>query len=274
MEQVKPKDEKQQVRQRAAAGYAYNDLDASIAVAAKMQEMQGGSCALDQLAQWLGYASTKSGTFQARISSAKQFGLVEQGGGALHVTDRAVSILSPVMPEDATNARADAFLSVELYGLIYDRYKGNTIPPRVGMRNLLMNTYGLSEEAVDKAMRVMYDSARQAGLFNGGDETRLVRPGIRTTAAAAAAVSERPPAPAAPPERSAEPQRHHSGGGGDGPPPGVHSAIVGLLRELPPPGSVWPKKGKDRFVKAFLATLDFVYQTDDENPAGAMPAGS
>lgn len=259
------------MRPRAAVTYAYNDLDASIAVAARMQEMQGGSCTLDQLAQWLDYASTKSGTFQARLSSAKQFGLVAQADGVLQVTERSKAILSPVMPEDAINARVDAFVAVELYGQIYDRYKGGTIPPRVGMRNLLVNTYKLSEEAVDKALRVMYDSAKQAGLFSGNDESRLVRPGIRpSTAQASAATAERAPAafapaPTASTTERAEPQRHGGGGGGgDGPPPGVHSAIVGLLRDLPPAGAVWSKKGKDRFVKAFLATLDFVYQTDDE----------
>lgn len=270
MEEVKvQKEDRTQQRPRAAAAYAYNDLDDSLAVAFKIQEMQGGSCTADQLAQWLGYKSTKSGTFQARISSAKQFGFVEASGGGFHVTERAISIMSPVMPEDAVAAKADAFVAVDLFGKIYDKYKGSTIPPRVGMRNLLINTYNISAESVDKAIRVMFDSAKQAGLFSGGDETRLVRPGMRPSQSAASTPAPAPAAPVAshspPPasERSEMP-RHFGGGSGEGPPPGVHSAIVGLLRELPPAGSQWPKKAKDRFVKAFLATLDFVYQTDDD----------
>ena len=59
------------------------------------------------------------------------------------------------------------------------------------------------------------------------------------------------------------PERSKGGGGSNGT-GGVHSAIVGLLRDLPPPGTEWPKRQKDRFVKAFEATLDFIYPTDDE----------
>lgn len=274
MEEVKAtkeKDDKVQQRLRAAASYAYNDLDDSLSVARRMQEMQGGSCTADQLAAWLDYKSTKSGTFQSRLSSAKQFGFVTGDNSSLLITERARSIFSPVMPEDATQAKVDAFLGVDLYGKIYERFKGTTIPPRVGLRNLLVNQYGLSADAADKAVRVMMESAAQAGMFPNGDDNRLVRPGVRASAppvppavAAAPAPPQGQPAPT--PSERPEPLVRHGGGGGDGgPPAGVHSAIVGLLRELPPAGSVWPKKSKDRFVKAFLATLDFVYQTDEED---------
>ena len=55
-----------------------------------------------------------------------------------------------------------------------------------------------------------------------------------------------------------------SGGGGDGPTV-IHPAIVGLLRELPKPGSSWAPTAKERFKAAFAATLDVIYPTEGPN---------
>lgn len=247
------------VMARASVQYPYFDLADSLAVAQAIHDQAGGACSPDQLAAYLGYKSTKSGTYQTRLSAAKQFGFVRNEDGSLVATERAMKIISPVMPEDAAAAMADAFLSVELFGKIYERYKGSTIPPKVGIRNLLtQDAFSLPEDRLDPTVRILFDSAQQAGMFPSGDQTRLVRPASKPATAPKPHHFDQPPPP---------PSDQHRGGGsggGDAGPPGVHSAIVGLLRELPASGSVWPKRSKDRFVKAFLATLDFVYQTDDE----------
>lgn len=244
---------------RANVQYPYFDLANSLEVARKMQDNAGGSCSPDQLASYLEYKSTKSGTYQTRVSAAKQFGFVRSDDGLLSVTERAMKIISPVLPEDAVSAKVDAFLNVDLFGKVYEKYKGSTIPPKVGMRNLLSQAFGVPDDRLDPTVRVLFDSAEQAGMFPNGDQSRLVRPATKAQAA-----PKPQPAEAAP---SAEPQRGGSGGGGtEGGPPGVHTAILGLLRELPPAGSAWPKRSKDRFVKAFLATLEFVYQSDEEEP--------
>lgn len=278
MEEVKPVSAPAApvVRLRAQASYAYYDFSDSLAVSKKMLEMQGGGCSPDQLAQWLDYKSTKSGTFVSRVSAARQFGLVATEDAGLVVTERARQILSPVMPEDAAAAMADAFLAVELFGKIYDKYRGTTIPPRVGMKNLFMTSaFGLSDEAADRAVRVLFESAKQTGMFSGQDETRLVRPGLARVQVAAVAETPAapPPTPAAPATNATGGHEHNkhggssggSGGGGSGVPPGVHGAIIGLLRDLPPPGADFPKKAKARFVKAFLATLDFAYPSSDDD---------
>jgi hypothetical protein len=240
---------------RALVGYPYFNLSDSLQVARKIHEEAGGACTADQLAHYLNYKSTSSGTFQTRISAAKQFGLIRtEGVGSIGVTDRAMQILSPVMPEDAVNAKADAFLAVDLFAKIYEKYRGTTIPPKVGVKNLLLTTFGILPDRADPAVRVLFESADQAGFFPSGDQSRLIRPAAKPSAARTATEDARP--------RETTPPRG-TGGGGDGP-TGVHPAIVGLLRELPAPGSHWPKKSKDRFIKAFLASLDFVYPDDDE----------
>ncbi len=249
---------------RSSVSYPYFDHDTSLEVARKIHSEAGGSCEADRLAALLGYKTTNSGTFQTRLSAAKQFGYVRADGPTLSVTDRAKQALHPVLPEDGNIAKSAAFLSVELFGQVYERFKGGTLPSKTGLKNLLEQTYGLGAERLEPAIRVLMDSAQQTGFFHNGDQTRLIKPTNHSAGAKQpdpGHASAHHPAPLAP---TPAPEHRPTPAATADPPAGVHTAIVGLLRELPPPGSSWSKRGKARFVKAFLATLDFVYPDDEE----------
>jgi hypothetical protein len=252
---------------RAMSGIAspYFDLDASIRVGEVIYTRGGGNCTQDQLAAWLEYKSIKSGTFLTRLAAAKAFGIVQASGGRITVTDRGMSIIAPVMPEDAAAAKVVAFLGVPLFARVYDQFRGKQLPPEVGLKNLFKSApYSILPDRVDPAVRVFLNSAEQAGFFSttGGDRSRLIEPAMGAPVAKSAdgandegstpAVSEKPKA----------------GGGGGGPSgggegtAGVHSAIVGLLRDLPPPGTQWEPNKKKRFLAAFQATIDHIYPED------------
>ncbi len=246
---------------RAVVSYPYFDLTKSLEVAKTIYDRAGGMCEPDQLVTLLDYKTVKSGTFITRISAARQFGLVRHDTGKIVITERAKQIISPVMPDDAQNGLIDAFLCVELFAKVYDQFRGNVLPSSDGLRNLFLNVFGITPDRVEPAMRVFINSAQQAGFFPSGDRSKLVRPisnqlgrdqkNEDTSAKPIEPASERPIGTS-----------QNSSGGGD-PPPGIHTAIVGLLRELPSPGAEWPKGSKRRFIKAFLATLDFVYPDAD-----------
>jgi len=236
----------------------YFDLDSSIKVADVVYNRGGGACTGDQLAHWLDYKSVRSGTYLTRVSAAnKHFGLVEQEGDRFVVTERAKKILAPVMPEDAITAKLEAFLAVPLFAKVFEQFRGSQIPHEPGLKNLFQNTYKLLPDRVPQAIRVLLNSAAQAGILTA-DRTRLVKPAIPTTEAKAPPVKDdQSPAP--------EKQRAFGGGGGDGPIGGVDSAIAGLLRKLPPPGP-WGVKEKARFKDAFIHTIDFLYPDEEPSP--------
>src|SRR5947207_4742151 len=97
--------------QLSGTSYPYFDFNSSLQVAVAIQERGGGIADVDGLAAWLGYTSTASGTFASRLASARYFGLIGQAkSGKIAITDRATTIISPVMPDDEVNGRADAFL--------------------------------------------------------------------------------------------------------------------------------------------------------------------
>lgn len=233
----------------------YFDLDASIKVADAIQRNGGGTCTPDQLAHWLEYAGVRSGTYLTRVSSAnKHFGLIDSQGDRLVVTERAHKIISPVMPDDAANAKIEAFLAAPLFNALYEEFRGRQLPPEIGLKNLLETKYKMVTDRAVAAVRIFFNSAQQAGILTA-DRSRLVRP---ATSAHAPAV-KKPEEPVAPPEA----ERRKSGGG-DGGSGGVHTAIVGLLRELPPPGSPWSPAKKKRFLDAFKANIDFLYPDPEE----------
>jgi hypothetical protein len=244
---------------RAGLNSPYFDLDSSIKVADMIYNRGGGSCTSDQLAAWLGYSTTRSGTYLTRVSAAnKHFGLIEQTGDRFSVTERGKTILAPVMPEDAINAKVNAFLAVPLFSKVYDNYKGGQLPPEIGLKNLFQNTFKVLPDRVSQALRIFLNSAEQAGFFSTtGDRSRLVRP---TASAPSSAVQSTPIKEEAP-----APVEKARVGGGDGPTGGIDSAIAGLLRKLPQPGP-WNAKEKKRFKDAFLSAIDFLYPDEGEAP--------
>lgn len=233
----------------------YFDLDSSLSVARLIYSNGGGACSADQLAMWLEYKSVRSGTYLTRVSAAnKHFGLVVQEGENFVVTDRAKKILAPVMPEDAINARVEAFLSVPLFAKVYEQFRGGQIPQEVGLKNLFQTTYKILPDRAGPSVRVFLNSAEQAGLLTS-DRTRLIKPPMTTVAKSALAELAEAPAVAEKPKSSS--------GGGDGS-RGIHEAISGLLRYLPPPGTPWSKQKKETFLKAFTASIDLIYPEEGE----------
>ena len=244
----------------------YYDLEQSIEAAKAIHEKGGGACSREQLAPILGYSGTNNGGFLTRVSAAKMFGLLEESGETLRLTQRAKTILHPVMPQDAERGKIEAFLSVELFSKFYERFKGSALPQEVGIKNLLENTYAIVPGRIVPSLRVMMDSAEQAGFFQAsGNRSRMVMP-IAGNAAQASETAT--PASDAIVEHLE--QRRTSIGGGSGGNDGgkgdngIPSALTGLLEKLPPHGTHLSAKRRKSLVDAFKAAIDFLYQSDDE----------
>jgi hypothetical protein len=233
------------------------DLNASLVVAKTIRESGGDSCSPDQLGAWLDYRNTRGGGFVARIYAAKAFGLIETVQGRYRITPRAEAILYEVTPQAKAQALRDAFLGVQLFRSIYDRYKGTQIPVELGMNNLLRTQYQVPPDRVSTAYRVLMESADTAGFFHQGRRTQLVEPIIGTPQAS-------PIDDVVEPERAIENPRarvNGNGGGGGPQPPNVHPSLWGLIQQLPEPPH-FPRRRQ--WEDAWKAVLDFVY--DKEEP--------
>lgn len=241
----------------------YFDLATSLAVAQSIQQQGGGTSSPEQLAHWLGYKSTSSGTYATRISAAtKHFGLIENSGNTFVLTERAKTILSPIMPEDAVTAKVEAFIAVPLFAKVYEQFRGTSLPPEGGLKNLFLNTYKVLPDRVAQAVRVFLNSAEQAGFFStSGDRSKLIKP--ITTLASKPHAAQPPSQDSIPPKTDTAAQEKYRAGGGDGGAGGVDTAIIGLLRKLPAQGASWTTAEQTRFLTAFTHTIQFLYPTDD-----------
>jgi hypothetical protein len=252
-------------RAKSGVGFPYWDLEKSIEVVRVIHEKAGGIADNAQVATLLGYSGVENGNFRTRMSAARMFGLTETADDRrIRVTARGRSIIAPVTPAESRRGRLDAFMEVELFRKVFDRFNGTTLPESVGLKNLLENEYKIVPDRVAPTVRILLDSAEQAGLFeaSGGNRTRLVTPlGLDATAQftvpsvkAEVTTDERPPSGT-------------GSGGADSSSSGIDPAIVGLLRRLPPGGTPMSEKRRNALIQAFTNVVEFLYPSDaDEVP--------
>jgi hypothetical protein len=243
-------------RARSGVSFPYWDLDSVTEVARVIHERAGGVCDTAQLATMLGYSGISNGSFRTRVSAAKMFGVIEDADDRrLRVSARGRRIVAPVTDADGISARAEAFLAVDLFKRVFDRFNGTTLPEQVGLRNLLTNEYQVVPDRVAPTVRILLDSAEQAGLFQAaGNRSRMVMP-------LAVGVTPASPPPPVPPasEKTDTHRTGGNGGGGDGGTTDIDPAIVGLLKRLPPVGTAINAKRRKVLIDAFTNVVAFLY---------------
>lgn len=248
-------------RAKSGVVFPYWDLDSCVEVARVIHERAGGVAASDHLATLLDYSGVSNGSYRTRVSAAKMYGVIEDADDRrLRVSERGRAIVAPVTPADGQRARVEAFLGVELFRRVYERFRGTTVPEAVGLRNLFQTEYQIVPDRIGPTVRILLDSAQQAGFFDAaGNRTRMVAPHIGS----APAITP-PPPPAAETPRVETPRNGGGNGGGGGDYGDIDPAFIGLLRRLPPAGTHLSAKRRKALTDAFSSTVDFIYPDEDE----------
>lgn len=250
-------------RAKSGVAFPYWDLESVIEVARAVHERAGGLADNSQLATLLGYSGIRNGSFRTKSSAARMYGVIEDtDDGRIRVSQRGRAIIAPVSPADAARARVEAFLSVDLFKRVFDQFNGSTLPERIGLQNLLENEYQVVKDRVIPTVRIMLDSADQAGLFSvAGNRTRMVMPLTGATPPSTASLSTAPGTDAPPVPRYGG--GNGSGGGDDS---GIDPAIVGLLKRLPPVGTPMTEKRRKTVVDAFTSVIAVLYPDANDTP--------
>ena len=156
-------------------------------------------------------------------------------------------------------------------------------------RTRLADPRQIVPKQVVNALKVLYESANTAGLFDlHGNRSRMIRPIILSDAAArivddaTEATANRDQA-----QEGQEPatNEHRRGGGSGGGGGGggsfdnastadalgmgrdtVHPALMGLIQNLPAVGSRLGPKRRAALIDAFKSTINFIYPEDEEEP--------
>jgi hypothetical protein len=162
------------------------------------------------IASALGYKNIKTNTFSARLSAARQFGLLALTGDGYGLTPLAREILHPVDPLDLPRVYRQALLKPPLYADLAERLGGKKLPEASILGNVLYHHHQIIATAKQAAAEAFLESARFAGalgddgIFYPGGIPRPGLPEPPSPDSAPAAVRLPPPDPvAAPPPRAA-----------------------------------------------------------------------
>lgn len=234
-------------RQQSTILFPYLDLDAAVEVAHAMYKTRGHSpMEAHELAAQMG--QTISGAFRLKTGTARIFGLTEKAGrDATKLSALGIAIIEP---ETEKEARAEAFMAVPLYREIYDKYKGQRLPPPKALERE-MEALGVSNKQTDKARQAFDRSARQAGYFALGED-RLVRPHF----------GDQPPK-----EKEEAPEKEgkkRKGGGDDGGDDELHPFIRGLLQTLPPAETSWSVQQRADWLTAAATMFKLIYKGEGD----------
>lgn len=229
-------------RQMSTIAFPYLDQDVAVEVANAMYKTRGHSAMeAHELAATMD--QTLSGAFRLKTGTARIFGLTEKDGrDASKLSNLGLRIIEPATEKEA---RAEAFLTVPLYAAIYEKYKGQRLPPPKALERE-MESLGVSNKQTDKARQAFERSARQAGFFEKGED-RLVRPHFDVHGDKAPP----PPPEDKPDENNGRGASGGSGGGGGE----YHPLIQGMLQTLPKIGEPWPAPER----KAWLTMAESIF---------------
>ncbi len=228
-------------RIRSKISFVYNDLEAAVGLASKLQSTAGTTCRVKQLASWMNQTAA-GGTFRSILGAARSFGLVEtQHGGIVSLTRLGRNVLDDA---ERSNALAEAFLSVPLHAEMYEQYQGNSLPPPAAVERH-MEGLGVPPKQKERARQTFTKSAHFAGFIESSTE-RFIRPATADVPAASA--SELPKA----------------GGDGNGGGLNLDLLLVALLEKIPAVKEKWPEGKRVRWFRTFAMNVSQIYDTEDE----------
>ena len=226
--------------------FPYADLEAASQLAIELHKNAGGHAGDAELAGWLNQSST-GGTYRARRSAARMFGLIDISQGNVTLTALGRDLADETK---SRGARAEAFLKPALYSLMYEKCRGTVLPPPAAIERMMVQL-GVSPKQKDRARQAFQKSAAYASFIDA-NTGRFIKPG-----------NGQPAPPEAPP---IETSSKVGGGGGDG--DGgttldLDPLLMALLHKIPAKNDGWSASKRVRWFRTFAMNVSQVYDDDD-----------
>ncbi|WP_119300889.1 hypothetical protein [Dongia deserti] len=231
-------------RERSSIEFPYMALPDAIQVADGVHKTSGGGlCQHDQLAAKLGLSMNSSG-YRVRLATARMFDLIEsdRSGGGVKLTQLGHAVLDSAQEREA---KAKAFLAVELYEKLYNYYRGKVLPPASALERE-MASMGVAPKQTDRARQAFERSAEAAGFFEMGRD-RLIMP---------SGIGEAP--------RSERDDAGSKNGGGDDGGDKPDPLIGALIQKLPKAGSDWSVQERVMWLQMMSMAFQMAYGQKDQ----------
>jgi hypothetical protein len=156
-------------RRERSARYPGASLEESLGLCAALDRLGLDRLSAEAIAEGLGYSSIKTNTFSARLSAARQFGLLTLAGEQYALTALGRSLLHPSDPAEVPQLRREALRKPPLYADLAQRFEGKKVPEASLLANILYHHHQITARAKQGAAAVFLESSRYAGAL-GADE--------------------------------------------------------------------------------------------------------
>ena len=145
-------------------------LSEAISVITRLYEDVGGDASYDTFAGVINN-SPSSSTFTRKLGSLKNYGLVTDERRHVRVSELGIAVVAPTSPHERTQALKQAFLNVDVFGTLYEKYKGKLLP----QDEFLTNVVGafVPKEFSHTWIDRFKQSAKSAGLIRDRGDGKL-----------------------------------------------------------------------------------------------------
>lgn len=148
--------------QRSRHAYPPVGIDEALKFAETIDKLGGRNISEPTLLKEL-ELNTKTKSFWAKTTGAKQFDLIAADGKTYTLTERARLLLRPKSENEKKNLLIETFLTPELYKNLYERFQEKPIPDT--LPNILHHDYSMNKNVSNDAAKAFVESANFVGLL-------------------------------------------------------------------------------------------------------------
>lgn len=124
----------------------------------------GGSCTIENCAEKM--KRKVSGGFMVIISSAQKFKLIYSEKSLITTTEEYKLIKYSYTNSERVDLLKQAFLSPQVFSLLYERFKGKELPIDM-LDKILIREFGVEESTAGRVAGYFVDGLKTYGLLNG-----------------------------------------------------------------------------------------------------------
>jgi len=157
--------EKEKKRERSVA-YPYASWGDCLDFIKLVDAFRASHVSYDEAAKKCG-VSTNTISFKAKLSSSRQFGLIETTGNVISLTSNAKRLLYPT-GNDEPQIIFECFANPPLYSKLVGIYNGKALPTEVVLSNVILNDYSIARNAKDTAAQFFIQNAIEMGFVRAG----------------------------------------------------------------------------------------------------------
>lgn len=128
----------------------------------------GGSCSVESCAEKM--QRKISGGFMVIISSAQKFNLIGFEKGIITISEDYKLIKHSYTNSERIAFLRKAFLSPQVFSILYERFKGRNLPVEM-LDKILIREFGVEENTVGRIAGYFLEGLKTYGLLNGNQLT-------------------------------------------------------------------------------------------------------